>query len=501
MKPLPTSAIVFYEGVLKNGRKSRLPPDQPQPAPPSCWPPENRALLEQYYAWLIADGAGRSCITTYYLPMAGHVLGFFTQPHPQLNLATDLEPAMTFVRAKRFGRSWEHCCQLGLNRFRRFLQQQRNFPDWQPSSPPSLDRYQTGLPSWLIEQLTHLQQQQQANWRAARQKEAITQFWSKHSRLWRWLYSHHSPQTPSDISRNQLFAYIDTRLSQKANPKTINQELRCFQATLRFLQGRGYPIPHSLLRLPGLQEPSTLPRFLTDEQVGQLQADVESRVEQASDPVAQRNALLDRALFYLLWQGGLRLGEVEELRLADLNLKARQLLIRQGKGLKDRVVYLTDTALAALNGYLAVRGEAASDHLCLFRHRPLSKDFVRERLRAARQRTGINVTPHQLRHTYATQLLNAGCPITTIQQLLGHHNLNTTLIYARVHDHTVADDYARAMSLIEAKQLPASDIPQPALSDTPQPKLLALLDGLHPLNAQQQAIVATLRQELLALAA
>ena len=73
MKPLPTSAIVFYEGVLKNGRKSRLPPDQPQPAPPSCWPPENRALLEQYYAWLIADGAGRSCITTYYLPMAGHV--------------------------------------------------------------------------------------------------------------------------------------------------------------------------------------------------------------------------------------------------------------------------------------------------------------------------------------------------------------------------------------------------------------------------------------------
>jgi len=87
----------------------------------------------------------------------------------------------------------------------------------------------------------------------------------------------------------------------------------------------------------------------------------------------------------------------------------------------------------------------------LYRHRQLSKDIVRCRMKAAGKRTGVKVTPHMLRHTFGTQLVNAACPITTIQSLLGHRRLNSTMVYARVHDQTVADDYYAAMDIIEGQ--------------------------------------------------
>jgi hypothetical protein len=71
------------------------------------------------------------------------------------------------------------------------------------------------------------------------------------------------------------------------------------------------------------------------------------------------------------------------------------------------------------------------------------------RIKAAGERVGVKVHPHRLRHTAATQLLNAGCRVTSIQKFLGHKELSTTMIYARVHDQTVADDYYAAMQQIE----------------------------------------------------
>ena len=68
------------------------------------------------------------------------------------------------------------------------------------------------------------------------------------------------------------------------------------------------------------------------------------------------------------------------------------------------------------------------------------------------------VTPHQLRHTYVTQLLNAGCKVTSIQKLLGHQRLNSTMNYARVHDRTVAEDYYRAMQSVEQQDTPTAGL-------------------------------------------
>jgi len=101
---------------------------------------------------------------------------------------------------------------------------------------------------------------------------------------------------------------------------------------------------------------------------------------------------------------------VEEQRLEDLDLSGRKLSVRNGKGMKDRTVYMGDATVHALDGYLVVRRPGTSDHVFLYRHQALKKDLVHARIRDAGKRVGVKVYPHRLRHTTATQLLNAGRP-------------------------------------------------------------------------------------------
>lgn len=102
-------------------------------------------------------------------------------------------------------------------------------------------------------------------------------------------------------------------------------------------------------------------------------------------------ALLDRAWYYLLAHGGLRLGELVDLHLSDCDLAQRRLRIREGKGDRDRIVYLSEPAVQALRAYLAVREPAASDHLLIQRGRPLGRAAVQYRLKRYGQAVGLPV--------------------------------------------------------------------------------------------------------------
>lgn len=92
-----------------------------------------------------------------------------------------------------------------------------------------------------------------------------------------------------------------------------------------------------------------------------------------------------------------------------------------------------------------------SDHVFLYRNVPLKKGLVHSRMKDVGDEVGVHTHCHRFRHTGATQLLEAGCRITSIQRLLGHKRLDTTLIYARVHDHSVAEDYFAAMRRVERR--------------------------------------------------
>jgi site-specific recombinase XerD len=443
------SAAERYDTALRRAHDARLPPGYPAPRSTAEWPGENVALLEQYRDWLLSGGISPNVVSQLYIPTAGHVLGLNLKPPAQLDLDADLNRVLDYLTAKCLSAEWLDMSRVALNKFRQFLRQQRGQHEVN-LRPVGRARYVAGLPGWLVEQLDRYQHLIQSHWRAARLKEQSLRFWCNYTHVWRWLCERYAITSPTDLKRQYLLDYVDYRLKAGYAASTINNALRCFHCFLLYLHEQDVQVPQALLRrMPSLKQPDRLPRFLTDEQVRRLRDDFERRAAQVQSPVQRRDAVLDRAAFYLLWQGGLRLGEVEELRLEDLDVPGRKLMVRQGKGRIDRAVYLTDTVVQALQDYLAVRGQGATDHVFLYRNRPVCKDLIRARIRAAGERTGVQVTPHRLRHTCATQLLNAGCRVTSIQKLLGHRRIDSTLIYARVHDQTVSADYYAAMTRIE----------------------------------------------------
>ena len=448
MNTATESAADRYNTALRRARDGRLPPGYPAPRPTAEWPGENVALLEQYRDWLLSGGISPNVVNQLYIPTAGHVLGLNLKPPAQLDLDADLNRVLDYLKAKCLSAEWLDMSRVALNKFRQFLRQQRGQCEVH-LRPVGRARYVAGLPEWLVEQLDRYQRLIQSHWRPARSNEQSLRFWHNYTHVWRWLCERHTLTGPLDVKRQHLLDYIDHSLVAGYAASTINNHLRSFHAFLLYLHEQDFRVPQALLRVPFLKQPDRLPRFLTDEQVRRLCDDLENRVAEAQFPVQRRDARLDRAAFYLLWQGGLRLGEVEEVRLEDLDLPGCKLMVRQGKGRKDRTVYLTDTVVQAVQDYLAVRGQGETDHVFLYRHRPVCKDLLRCRIKAAGERVGVKVTPHQLRHTCATQLLNAGCRIVSIQRLLGHRRIDSTLIYARVHDQTVSADYYAAMTRIE----------------------------------------------------
>jgi site-specific recombinase XerD len=413
----------------------------------------------------------------------------------QLDLEADLHLALEYVLAKGLSASWTKNCRNSLIKFRAFLRLERGLGPLTKARPFDMAAKTQGLPLWLVTELERFQRVQQRNWRTSRLEENIRRFWCNHLRFWRFLCQERQVTEFADLKRAFVQDYLDKRLDEGHPARGVNTELHYFHGFLLFLQDEGYPVPQSLLRLPSLKEPDSLPKYLTDEQVKLLRDDFEQRVGEAKLGSRKRLALLDRAIFHLLWQCGLRVGEVEELRLEDLDLDHRRLSVRDGKGRKDRTVYVADLAVKVLNEYLAVRGGGFGDHVFLYRNAPLGHCFIGCRIKAAGERTGVSVYAHRLRHTCATQLLNAGCRITSIQKYLGHKEIGTTMIYARVLDQTMADDYFKAMEKIEQQiTLPSAGLVQPSSVG----ELIVLVDSLRNdnLTSSQTQIVWMLRSGL-----
>jgi site-specific recombinase XerD len=221
----------------------------------------------------------------------------------------------------------------------------------------------------------------------------------------------------------------------------------------------------SLSRVHLLPVPDSLPRHLSEAASAQLEAYVQARLS-SPDPTIR----LVNACFFVLAHTGLRAQECVDLQRQDLDLPAGRLRVRLGKGQRERVVYLSTLSQQALDLYLAATPHAPTDPLWqLPDGQPLTYPRLYDAIRAVGQAAGVaDVTPHRLRHTLATRLLNSGMDVTRIQKLLGHEHLSTTLIYARVADTTVEHDYRQAMDQVESQQPPLSTTPI-AVADWPLP--------------------------------
>jgi site-specific recombinase XerD len=299
--------------------------------------------------------------------------------------------------------------------------------------------------------------------------------------------------------------YLDQRRAAGISPITVNVELHELLGFLRFLAGREQPVCQKMLRAQAIDEGDPLPRAVPVDQLRLLLDEVEKDATRDHAGV-RRMGVMDRAWVHVMLYSGLRTIEVRRLMIPDLDTSAslsaglseRTIQVRNSKGLKDRVVFFNDVAEEALREWLDVRGPAASEHVFIFHHRPLSETYCGSRLRTYGARCGVRVTPHQLRHSMATLLVNAGAPFPTLQALMGHKHIETTLRYGRLYDATVAADYYRAVCQVEARV----ESPDGGNGNGSTGPLLALLDSLKDgtLNEDQRETVHALRLGILALA-
>jgi integrase len=152
----------------------------------------------------------------------------------------------------------------------------------------------------------------------------------------------------------------------------------------------------------------------------------------------------DYAWILLMAHSGLRTCETRNLHWRDVDLERRIIRIEESKGLRSRVVFLSEPTSEALKQL-----PKTSEYVLTHNDNRLSNRYCQSRLKTIGRKCGVQATPHQLRHTAATMLLNAGMTISGVQAILGHKYVDTTLRYARTYDATVAKDYRQAMEMVE----------------------------------------------------
>jgi integrase/recombinase XerD len=252
-----------------------------------------------------------------------------------------------------------------------------------------------------------------------------------------------------DFSESEVINYFTFR--SDLSVRSRSRMLSAIRKWILFLERQGYP-SSDLSRIPYPRLPADLPTVLTQEEVRRL-LDTPS----GDDPEGIR----DRAMLALLYASGIRVTELVELTIDRVDLK--EAIIRvQGKGDKERLTFIDEEAIERIRRYMElVRGNFSKKEKILFLTR-LSKGFTRQgvwvMVKKHGKRAGLqtDLTPHTLRHSFATHLLMNGMDIRSIQLLLGHADIQTTEIYTRVDISNLSRELAEKHPRGHAEQKPPS---------------------------------------------
>lgn len=253
-----------------------------------------------------------------------------------------------------------------------------------------------------------------------------------------WVRVACADRAPDAITARDVLQYLQHLREDRGNgDAAVNRQLTILRGFYRALVAMGHlePTANPLLGFPPIKAvPRKLPRALDAEQVTRL-------LEQpGTDTVI---GLRDRAVLALLYGTGIRASECASLRCGQVDLVSLTVSVR-GKGGHERTVPLNPQLANVLRRYLDARGSALPT-APFFRSRfgrPLSRGAVYERVRTwgQRSRVGMPLSPHRLRHTFATHLVRAGVGLVTIRDLLGHRQITSTQIYL----HVTAEDLRHA---------------------------------------------------------
>ena len=239
------------------------------------------------------------------------------------------------------------------------------------------------------------------------------------------------------VTKNDIIEYI-AYLNKKIGAKSINRHIVSIKNYFKYLERNNMINTNPTNDITGLKTPKKMPRVLSEEDIDKL-LDIELK-----DAYSYRN----KAMLELMYSSGLRVSELLDLRISNIDFNMN--LVRVfGKGSKERIIPMDDIATKYLFEYINLYRNT------LLRHNVTDLVFVNSRgnklsrqgffkiLREIALEQGINkeISPHTLRHSFATHLLNHGADLRSIQTMLGHENIETTQIYTHVSNNYVKQNY------------------------------------------------------------
>ena len=312
----------------------------------------------------------------------------------------------------------------------------------QSLSPTPIDRILQKLSCMKLPAKEHFECYMRHKWRLNHKPRTLASSFTS-VMLFLDFYGKSGKSAIEKIERVDLEAFIEHEQDRGLRISTLRTRLACIIAFLHFLMEQEV-VPGSLLKRGiKLKLPEVLPRAMNPADVRKLLCAIDD--------------IRDRALFLLLLRTGMRIGEALGLGLNDLDIKGRKVHLYEGeKNSMGRVVYLSDDALFAIKLWLRRRDKdkefvfygQSNGHLCYSTGRGLFMKYLKK---AGLDQKGYTV--HCLRHTFASELLNAGMRLECLQQLLGHQDIEVTRRYARLTDTTREEEYFRAMAVIEKGEI------------------------------------------------
>jgi integrase/recombinase XerD len=247
----------------------------------------------------------------------------------------------------------------------------------------------------------------------------------------------------NEVSRRELEAFIEREQDRGLKRSSVKARLDRIYAFLRFLVEEDVLSSQVLVRKIRLKLPQYLPRAIDPADVRRLLSVIEE--------------VRDRAMILVLLRTGMRISELLATKVRDVKIKERTITIREGaKTRLGRIVYLSTDAQDALTAWLKKRDPTKGSLFYAWSRNTMCYTTARMIFEHYRNRAGLahkRYTLHCLRHTFASELLNAGMRLECLQQLLGHESIQVTRRYARLTDITREQEYFQAMAIIEGGKL------------------------------------------------
>jgi integrase/recombinase XerD len=241
------------------------------------------------------------------------------------------------------------------------------------------------------------------------------------------------------VTRRSIEAFVEHEQDRGLKAKTVSVRLMVVHAFLRFLVDREVIDPNVLRKKIRVKVPDALPKAIDPEDIKALLAAIDH--------------VRDRAMFLMLLRTGMRIGELLDLKISEINLLEKKVIIYEAQKTRTgRVVYFSDDGKEALSSWLKARDPEKEFVFYGQGRSRLGYTGAQLRFEKHIEAAGLSAkgyTIHCLRHTFASELLNAGMRLECLQALLGHTSLEVTRRYARLTDKTREEEYFRAMALIE----------------------------------------------------